>query len=90
MVRRLVITADIQWVKLITSGPLTPGKKYLAAPEKPASRGEHRPTDDQVVIVEQPGVHLHRHVLAHQAALMAAISSAPSTPIRRTPTASRD
>ena len=33
----LVITAPSQWVKLITSGPLIPGKKYLLPPEKPTT-----------------------------------------------------
>ena len=39
------MSAPSQWVKLITSGPLTPGKKYLLPPEKPAtSCGKTGPT----------------------------------------------
>ena len=34
---QLVITAPSQWEKLITSGPATPGKKYLLPPEKPTT-----------------------------------------------------
>ena len=37
MIIGLVTTAPSQWKKFSTSGPLTPGKRYLLPPEKPTT-----------------------------------------------------
>ena len=45
MIFGLVMMAASQWKKLRTSGPLTPGKRYLLPPEKPTtSWGKTGPT----------------------------------------------
>jgi hypothetical protein len=51
MVALLVSNAPNQWLKLITSGPLIPGKKYCLR-RKTRLRGERRSADHEQVVTE--------------------------------------
>ena len=69
MIIGLVTTAPSQWKKLSTSGPLTPGKRYLlSAGETDDLVRKHRTDDDDLIVLEQPPVDAHLHVEREPAA----------------------